>query len=100
MKMEFNLDAIRELVRAEIEKNNQLLLDKLKSLIQPLMQPKPQRESWSPKQVADELGLAETQTVRGWCSSGKITAKLDEFSKRWKIPNSEVERLIKNGGKP
>lgn len=58
------------------------------------------RAFWTPREVAARYGIECTQTVIDWIKAGKITATKDDFSKRWMVPQSEIDYLDSVGGKP
>jgi hypothetical protein len=58
------------------------------------------REIWSVGAVAREFDIKDKQTVINWIKNGDLPATKNEFSGRWEIPNSSVEMLRANGGKP
>ena len=56
-----------------------------------------QKESWSPEELAEALHR-KPFTVREWCRLGRIHAEKDKYSRLWRIPDKEAQRLIAGGG--
>lgn len=81
------------LVRLEAQ-NSEILarLDRLEGKPQ-----KPQKEWWSPEELAVALHR-KPFTVREWCRLGRIQAEKDKYSRLWRIPDAEAQRLIGGGG--
>ena len=57
----------------------------------------PQKESWSPEELAGVLHR-KPFTVREWCRLKRIRAEKDKYSRLWRVPDSEAQRLIAGGG--
>lgn len=45
------------------------------------------------REAANLLGI-KVRTVREWIRFGKLNGEKDSKSKRWKIPQNEIERLM------
>jgi len=57
----------------------------------------PQKESWSPEELAGVLHR-KPYTVREWCRLKRIRAEKDKYSRLWRVPDSEAQRLLAGGG--
>ena len=78
---------------ARIEKQNLQILARLDRL----ENNPPQKESWSPEELAVALHR-KPFTVREWCRLGRILAEKDKYSRLWRVPDNEAQRLLAGGG--
>ena len=80
-------------ILARIEKQNLQILARLDRL----ENKPPQKESWSPEELAVALHR-KPFTVREWCRLGRILAEKDKYSRLWRVPDNEAQRLLAGGG--
>ena len=80
-------------ILAQIEKQNLQILARLDRL----ENKPPQKESWSPEELAVALHR-KPFTVREWCRLGRILAEKDKYSRLWRVPDNEAQRLLTGGG--
>ena len=89
---ENRMNDLREILARIEEQNLQILarLDRLENK-------PPQKESWSPEELAVALHR-KPFTVREWCRLGRILAEKDKYSRLWRVPDNEAQRLLAGGG--
>jgi hypothetical protein len=76
-----------------IEQQNREILARLNQL----ESKPPSKEWWSPEELASALHR-KPFTVREWCRLKRIRAEKDKYSRLWRVPNQEAQRLLTGGG--
>jgi hypothetical protein len=56
-----------------------------------------EKQWWSPEELAASLHR-KPFTVREWCRLGRIRAEKDKYSRLWRVPDNEAQRLLAGGG--
>ncbi len=57
----------------------------------------PEKTHWSPEELAEAL-KRKPFTVREWCRLKRIKAEKDQYSRLWRVPDNEAQRLLAGGG--
>lgn len=73
------------------------MLTEILSRLDKLQPAAPHKDYWSPEDLAAALGR-KPFTVREWCRLRRINAEKERYSRLWRIPDSEAQRLLAGGG--